>query len=496
MDTNSTLRLLTSRESEIASLIADGHTNAEIAERLGISFWTAKWHVSEIITKLGVDSREEVAEAWKREHSLRGRLRRAPAGILGAFSLKPMVPVLAGTAMTFVGVFVAFAYAGGAGQGSRGRDDDPAPQVQATISSTAIPTSIAPRDVPAVYVVQPGDTCASIAATFGLQEWALKARNRINDACTNLVVGQQLRLGMPGPNSTDSTNFVRLADLDGDPAKGHLSGYIDPTEGLLVRLVDVSGGEISSSSGQSSFRDWEFYIAGAGTGDGIGGTIAVVASERVARFDLVVDGGAPVPFTPEVAPAALGYPLRVLYVTAPPGSVWEFWGYDDAGNYLGTVAHGSALGAGETYVVKSAPGGATPTPPGPRPEPLDAMSNGHVLSISPFDGALVPREETAAPLDPHMRTGVCAEISEVGRGPDVRLEDVEFRVDDKDVTLEMNVYFQGDPETATTATLCYAPASGLEPGRHFVEIRLPSPGSSSYLGMVWWQFEVAPPPTP
>jgi DNA-binding CsgD family transcriptional regulator/nitrite reductase/ring-hydroxylating ferredoxin subunit len=50
--------LLTPREREVLHLMAAGLTNAEIAERLGISFATAKTHVSDILNRLGVDSRE------------------------------------------------------------------------------------------------------------------------------------------------------------------------------------------------------------------------------------------------------------------------------------------------------------------------------------------------------------------------------------------------------------------------------------------------------
>ncbi|HEY4669052.1 MAG TPA: helix-turn-helix transcriptional regulator, partial [Tepidiformaceae bacterium] len=57
----------TPRQREVLELIADGYTNREIAERLGISLDGAKWHVSEIISKLGVQSREDAAQLWLRE---------------------------------------------------------------------------------------------------------------------------------------------------------------------------------------------------------------------------------------------------------------------------------------------------------------------------------------------------------------------------------------------------------------------------------------------
>jgi DNA-binding CsgD family transcriptional regulator len=56
---------LTPREREVAALIADGHTNAELARRLYISPRTAAVHVSNILRKLGVTSRTEVGPALK-----------------------------------------------------------------------------------------------------------------------------------------------------------------------------------------------------------------------------------------------------------------------------------------------------------------------------------------------------------------------------------------------------------------------------------------------
>jgi DNA-binding CsgD family transcriptional regulator len=55
--------LLTPREREVAQLIADGLTNAELAQRLFISPRTAAVHVSSILRKLGVSSRTDVSAA-------------------------------------------------------------------------------------------------------------------------------------------------------------------------------------------------------------------------------------------------------------------------------------------------------------------------------------------------------------------------------------------------------------------------------------------------
>lgn len=56
---------LTPREAEIASLIAQGLRNKEIAARLFISLATVKDHVHRILEKTGLSSRAAVAAAWR-----------------------------------------------------------------------------------------------------------------------------------------------------------------------------------------------------------------------------------------------------------------------------------------------------------------------------------------------------------------------------------------------------------------------------------------------
>jgi len=51
---------LTRREREVCTLLAYGHTNAEIAEQLAISDRTVETHRANIMTKLGVKSRAEL----------------------------------------------------------------------------------------------------------------------------------------------------------------------------------------------------------------------------------------------------------------------------------------------------------------------------------------------------------------------------------------------------------------------------------------------------
>ncbi|MBX5461413.1 MAG: response regulator transcription factor [Steroidobacteraceae bacterium] len=56
---------LTSRECQVLALIAEGRTNAQLAQRLHVSPKTADHHVSAVLRKLGVRSRAEaVARAF------------------------------------------------------------------------------------------------------------------------------------------------------------------------------------------------------------------------------------------------------------------------------------------------------------------------------------------------------------------------------------------------------------------------------------------------
>ena len=60
---------LTTREREVAALVAAGLTNGQLADRLFISPKTAAVHVSNILAKLGLSTRAEIA-AWAVRHEL------------------------------------------------------------------------------------------------------------------------------------------------------------------------------------------------------------------------------------------------------------------------------------------------------------------------------------------------------------------------------------------------------------------------------------------
>lgn len=57
---------LTNREHEVLELLAQGRSNAEIADRLFLSLSTIKTHVSNVLVKMDVKSRAQAIEKAKR----------------------------------------------------------------------------------------------------------------------------------------------------------------------------------------------------------------------------------------------------------------------------------------------------------------------------------------------------------------------------------------------------------------------------------------------
>lgn len=141
-----TVEQITDRQLEVARLIAEGRSNPEIADALGVSLAGAKYHVSELLGRLGVTSREDVAAWYRRREGVparRGWRERArmlvPVGaILGA---------LAGAAIVSVAL-------------SGGRDDSGLPVSAVTETATAAPTEPVGDD--AVGGTDPADACVEL----------------------------------------------------------------------------------------------------------------------------------------------------------------------------------------------------------------------------------------------------------------------------------------------------------------------------------------------
>ncbi len=79
-----------------------------------------------------------------------------------------------------------------------------------TLPPTNTPTLLAPTNTPTPmpsptplsYIVQPNDTCLAIAFTFKTSVQAIVIENGLAADCTNLSVGQELKVPQPTPTAT------------------------------------------------------------------------------------------------------------------------------------------------------------------------------------------------------------------------------------------------------------------------------------------------------
>jgi len=60
----SRLDTLSARETEVLAMTADGLTNTQIAERLGVTVHAVKFHLASVYRKLGVQNRTKAAVAY------------------------------------------------------------------------------------------------------------------------------------------------------------------------------------------------------------------------------------------------------------------------------------------------------------------------------------------------------------------------------------------------------------------------------------------------
>lgn len=157
---------LTDRQREVLRLIERGHTNSEIAEMLGISLQGAKWHVRELLGKFGVDSREELAEAWAQGRSAPERVRSWLSALAALVPAKAAVGGVAGVAVLAVSAAAVIA-------GSTGAGDNTPP----TATNESTPTPVwTPIPLPTPLPDAPGAVWSPEEAyrqAFDVADWAL-----------------------------------------------------------------------------------------------------------------------------------------------------------------------------------------------------------------------------------------------------------------------------------------------------------------------------------
>ncbi|HEX5479219.1 MAG TPA: helix-turn-helix transcriptional regulator [Dehalococcoidia bacterium] len=192
--------ILTPREWEVLALLRDHRTNDEIAQALGISFTTARFHVSQILGKLGVSSREEAA-AWQPTAERRTWLV-APLGLLRRVEgFGAPARVAAGSMLALAAIGIAL-LAWGVLRTS-GRADSP-PRTIADAARDAAALVAINQDSGEITVLDP-----STLATLGEIQAGYRPWVAVRQSAHQLLVAQAFG---PGPAVTSPT--LRIYDLD------------------------------------------------------------------------------------------------------------------------------------------------------------------------------------------------------------------------------------------------------------------------------------------
>ncbi len=219
---------LTPREWEVLNLIEEGLTNEEIAARLGISFAGARYHVAEIISKLGVANRKE-AVVWAQEQAKAGvpTKRRwslwplLPAPRLGS----PFVIAGAGAGLTlFVAVLVILMFT----QRDGGTDEVDLPR-EAAVDGRSVEAFL--REVQTMKPLDAGQVLYTRVETYerhGPKSSQIAAANGI--PVENYVRESWVEAG---PNDTFVRAYSLVTDMSGNPILATV------TEGKTSRIYDV-----------------------------------------------------------------------------------------------------------------------------------------------------------------------------------------------------------------------------------------------------------------
>jgi DNA-binding CsgD family transcriptional regulator len=130
---------LTPRQEQVLALLAKGKTNPEIAEALGVSLDGAKYHVREILGKLGAENREQAVEAWNRERRPAVRLIQFSRGVVAAVSWRAAATIGLGVAGVGTAVLVLAAALSGDGDTPPAAPESTSTLSAATAAATAGP---------------------------------------------------------------------------------------------------------------------------------------------------------------------------------------------------------------------------------------------------------------------------------------------------------------------------------------------------------------------
>ena len=382
---------LTDRQKEVLSLIASGRTNPEIAGTLGVSLAGAKWHVSEVISRLGVETREEATEVWREEHALPRRFSNAFHGLIGLGTLKIALGVAAvGTVGAFAaGVIIS-------AQQSQTGGDEPAvaaaklPDSPNSIYSSAEAAAVG-RELAAGVIVRDSRLGALTVEgrTFTPSELTFVEEKFFENATFKDVGQPGLASAFPTGRNLWTEEFVvkgfdtptgpgdvRVTVLFEDGQSTLIESFMNtpvlplppeahppmPTEPLgtfeaggisWTILGGTSGppwalgvgsgqpnsplrGVPSIEQGTAETGNQDLFGVRLWTADGFAFAVGGV-SEHVGHVEIRTDDGRTATVIPQAPPAGTDFPYRV-FGTALPGIefVAEVHVFDNEGNELGT----------------------------------------------------------------------------------------------------------------------------------------------------------------
>ena len=251
--------VLTPREWEVLSLIRDGLTNELIAERIGVTIHAARYHVSQILSKLGVTTRDEAA-AWQSESERAGGrwLRALQVGLaLSAAAVIVALGVLAWGVL-------------------RGSDSDARSGAIATVATTSNGTGVATATlIPSPSFVSGGGELplhGSNVRTMGLVlnfGWLLNENGLYTTKCPFLsAAGSCYWRNLTPPDV--AVDHIRAVDFE-DSADGWIvvSGDTDASNATQLLVYRTSDGGQSWQSSQMGEPDLVNTWAGPNGGASI-----------------------------------------------------------------------------------------------------------------------------------------------------------------------------------------------------------------------------------
>lgn len=213
---------LTDRQEEVLNLIAAGKTNAEIADDLGISLDGAKYHVREILGKLGFESREQAAEWWRHEQRPAARIRRSWRDLASVMTARWLLTAGLAAGVVAVAAVSAIVLLGG----PDGKQAPPAQSPTPVASPAATPSSVV-----AVRPCTDDDVIPSLRAVERPTQTYLAVYVDFLRPC---------RLSLDTPIRLERANGGGIAPADGNPASVSINYTAPSATSVQVAEATVS----------------------------------------------------------------------------------------------------------------------------------------------------------------------------------------------------------------------------------------------------------------